>query len=159
MPVRREGGVHRLLEQVRSIQRFLGAGDGQRGGLLQQALPVALDAVQLNERRVRSELAAERAVDGRRHAATTVARLDEETLDLVDERAELAVSGAVPGRAARERDRRDDGRNRGQDERGKDEQLRASGQRSRCCVVGRSRGRPRALEGRVVLKHSPLELL
>src|SRR5213080_4098667 len=95
VPIRGERGVNRLLEQIRGVQRVLGVRDRERGGLLQQALPVALNAIQPCERRLRCQFAAEGAADCRRDGLAAFLRLDEEALQLVDERAKLGGPGRV----------------------------------------------------------------
>ena len=87
--------MHRLLEQIGRVERLLRVRYGQRCGLLQEALPVALDAVEASERCLRRQLAVESARDCRRDRKATVVGLAEEVLELVDERAKLAASGAA----------------------------------------------------------------
>src|SRR5436189_6460747 len=95
MPVGGERRMDRLLEQVGRAQRLLGVRDGQRGGLLQEALAVALHLVQPRDRGARRERAAGSAADRRGDRPAAVLRLDEEVLELVDERPQLGTRRRV----------------------------------------------------------------
>jgi hypothetical protein len=126
---------------------------------LQQALAVALHLVQPRDRCARRERAAGGAADRRRDRPAAVFRLDEEVLELDDERAQLATR-AVTGRASRrQRDRRDHRRDRRQGERREHKNLRTACDRDGSTFLGPPRRRPRPLQVGVVLEHPPLELL
>ena len=100
------GGDRRLcgaLKQIRRPQRLDAVGNGERGELLEEALPVALDAFELHERAARCEGAVEDAADRGRHGDATVARLLEDVLDLRRERVGRGVRRAACAVVARER--------------------------------------------------------
>src|SRR5436853_153382 len=90
-------GRDRLLEEIGGLERLPSRRYVERGQLVEEALPVALDAVELRLHRRRRELAAERGVDRPPHLVPSVARLPEEVLELEDEGLLLGVAAAVDG--------------------------------------------------------------
>src|SRR5262249_9965199 len=86
--VRGERRMDGPLQEVRGAQRLFGIRDSQRGGLLQEALAVALHLVQPRGGGSGRQCAAEGAADRRGDRPAPVLRLAEEVLELVDKRAE-----------------------------------------------------------------------
>ena len=93
VPVGRDRGLGRALQEVGCPQRIARSGPGARppagAGSAGSAGPV-----EPRERAPRRDLASEHAADRRRHHGRPVARLPEEVLDLGDERAQPDVGRA-----------------------------------------------------------------